>query len=98
MALGNLARRPGRTTLTMIGVIVGTGALVLMISLGVGLERGMRSLIAGEGGLRRMLVTKPVATSGQKTRPRPLTFSGPGIPGQLMTAKDVEALRAIEGV
>lgn len=98
MALGNLARRPGRTILTMIGVIVGTGALVLMISLGVGLERGMRSLLAGEGGLRRILVTKPLVSSTQKSRPRPMTFSGPGIPGALMTSKDVEALRAIEGV
>jgi len=98
MALSNLARRPGRTVLTMVGVFVGTGALVLMISLGVGLERGFRSLLAGEGGLRRMMVTKPMPTSGQKPRPRPMLFSGPGIPGALMTAKDAEELRAIEGV
>lgn len=98
MASGNLARRPARTILTMVGVVVGTGALVLMISLGVGLERGMRSLIAGEGGLRRILVTKPVANAGQRTRPRPMTLSGPGIPGALMTSQDVETLRAIEGV
>lgn len=82
----------------MVGVVVGTGALVLMISLGVGLERGMRSLLAGEGGLRRMLVTKPVPNTGQKQRPRPTMFSGPGIPGALMSSKDMEALRAVEGV
>ena len=98
MALANLARRPGRTFLTTIGVVVGTGALVLMVSLGVGLERGFRSLLAGEGGLRRMMVTKPMATSAQKQRPRPMLFSGPGIPGALMTAKDAEELRTIEGV
>ena len=98
MARSNLARRPGRTVLTMVGVVVGTGALVLMISLGVGLERGFRSLLAGEGGLRRMLVTKPLANAGAKQRPRPTMFSGPGIPGALMTSKDVEELRAVEGV
>ena len=98
MALGNLARRPGRTILTTIGVVVGTGALVLMISLGVGLERGFRSLLAGEGGLRRMMVTKPLPNTGQKSRPRPTMISGPGIPGALMTSKDAEELRAIEGV
>lgn len=95
MALSNLGRRPGRTVLTMVGVIVGTGALVLMISLGVGLERGMRALFSGEGGLRRMIVTKPVPNAG---RPRPMMISGPGIPGALITNKDVEVLRAIEGV
>jgi putative ABC transport system permease protein len=98
MALANLARRPGRTILTMIGVFVGTAALVLMISLGIGLEHGMRSLLGGEWGLRRILVTKPVQNSGQKSRPRPMMFSGPGIPGVLMNSKDVEALKAIEGV
>jgi putative ABC transport system permease protein len=78
--------------------VVGTGALVLMISLGVGLERGMRALLSGEGGLRRILITKPVANSGGKQRPRPMMFAGPGIPGALMTTKDVEELRKLEGV
>jgi len=98
MALSNLGRRPGRTILTTIGVVVGTAALVLMVSLGVGLQRGTQALFSGEGGLRRILVTKPIPNSGQKQRPRPMMFSGPGIPGALMTSKDVEDLRAIEGV
>jgi putative ABC transport system permease protein len=98
MALANLARRPGRTILTTVGVIVGSGALVLMISLGVGLERGMRNLLTGESGLRRIMVTKPLPQTGDKSRPRPMMISGPGIPGQLMNSKDVEALRVIEGV
>lgn len=98
MALENLGRRPGRTLLTTVGVIVGTGALVLMISLGVGLQRGTQALFSGEGGLRRILVTKPLPNSGPKKRAHPFGFSGPGIPGALMTAKDVEDLRAIQGV
>jgi putative ABC transport system permease protein len=100
MAFENLGRRPGRTLLTTVGVIVGTGALVLMVSLGVGLQRGTQALFSGEGGLRRILVTKPLPNSGQKQRGRPFPFaiSGPGIPGALMNSKDVEDLRAIEGV
>ena len=98
MALENLGRRPGRTLLTTVGVIVGTGALVLMVSLGVGLQRGTQALFSGEGGLRRILVTKPLPNAGLKKRANPFAISGPGIPGALMNAKDVEDLRAIPGV
>lgn len=98
MALENLGRRPGRTILTTVGVIVGTGALVLMVSLGVGLQRGTQALFAGEGSIRRIYVTKSAPNSGQKQRNRPFMFTGPGIPGALLTTKDVAALRAIEGV
>ena len=98
MAFANLARRPGRTILTTVGVVVGTGALGLMVSLGVGLQRGTQALFSGEGGLRRIFVTKPFPNTGQKQRVRPFTFSGPGIPGALLTGKDIEELRAIEGV
>ena len=98
MALANLARRPGRTILTTVGVIVGTGALVLMVSLGVGLQRGTQALFSGEGGLRRLIVTRPLPNSGDKQRPRPFMISGPGIPGALLTEKDINDVRAIEGV
>ena len=98
MALANLARRPGRTVLTTVGVVVGTGALVLMVSLGVGLQRGTQALFSGEGGLRRIYVTKPFPDAGVKQRTRPFAMSGPGVPGALLTAKDIEDLRAIEGV
>jgi len=98
MAFENLGRRPGRTLLTTVGVIVGTAALVLMVSLGVGLQRGTQEIFATEGSLRRIHVTRPVQSSGQKNRGRPFSFMGPGIPGALLSAKDVAALRAIEGV
>jgi putative ABC transport system permease protein len=98
MALSNLTRRPGRTILTMVGVVVGTGALVLMVSLGVGLQRGTLALFSGEGGLRRIVVTRPLPNAGPKQRPRPMAMSGPGVPGALITPKHVEELRGIEGV
>jgi putative ABC transport system permease protein len=37
-AFGNLLRQKLRTALTVVGVIVGTGAIVLMVSLGIGLQ------------------------------------------------------------
>lgn len=98
MALANLARRPGRTILTTIGVVVGTGALVLMVSLGVGLQRGTQALFAAEGGLRKIYVTKPAPSGDQKQRNRPFSISGPGIPGALLKAEDISELRRAEGV
>jgi putative ABC transport system permease protein len=98
MARSNLGRRPGRSLLTMVGVVVGTGALVLMVSLGVGLQRGIESLFGGDGGLRRMIVTRPLPKSEGKQRSRPMAFGGAGIPGMLLSTKDIETLRKIEGV
>ena len=37
LIIGNLARRKGRVALTAVGVIIGTTAVVLLVSLGVGL-------------------------------------------------------------
>jgi len=98
MAFENLGRRPGRTLLTTVGVIVGTAALVLMVSLGVGLQRGTQEIFGTEGSLRRIHVTRPVPTSGAKNRNRPFSFMGPGFPGALLNSKDVATLQSIEGV
>jgi hypothetical protein len=98
MTRANLVRRPGRSLLTMVGVVVGTGALVLMVSLGVGLQRGTAALFGGDSGLRRMIVTRPLAKPGAKQRPRPMSFGGAGIPGMLLTTKDIDTLKRIEGV
>ena len=39
MCFGNLFRRKMRTMLTVIGVVVGTCAIVVMISLGLGMNQ-----------------------------------------------------------
>ena len=38
MSLGNLKRRKLRTFLTVLGVIIGTASIVVMISLGLGMQ------------------------------------------------------------
>ena len=45
MSLNNLKRRKLRTILTVLGVVVGTAAIVVMISLGVGMKELNRELI-----------------------------------------------------
>lgn len=52
----NLARRKGRVALTAIGVIIGTAAVVLLVSLGVGLQQNAEAQLGGIGDLTRITV------------------------------------------
>ena len=51
MAAKNLMRRKGRTFLTMLGVLIGTTSIVVMVSLGLGLNRSTMQNIEENGGL-----------------------------------------------
>ena len=51
MCLGNLFRRKMRTLLTVIGVVVGTCAIVVMISIGVGMNESQEAMLAQMGDL-----------------------------------------------
>lgn len=66
LVVSNLRRMKLRLALTALGVVIGTSAIVLMVSLGVGLQR---SVIASLGDLGA--ATHITVMSG---------FSGPGVP------------------
>ena len=51
MCLQNLFRRKVRTLLTITGVIIGTCAIVVMISLGVGMQASQDAMLAQMGDL-----------------------------------------------
>lgn len=51
MCLRNLARRKVRTLLTVIGVVVGTCAIVVMISIGIGMKASQDAMLAEMGDL-----------------------------------------------
>ena len=42
LCFGNLLRRRTRTILSVIGVVIGTMAIVVMLSLGLGLSQGFQ--------------------------------------------------------
>ena len=46
MSVNNLRRRKLRTVLTVLGVIIGTASIVVMVSLGIGLDRMFMEQIA----------------------------------------------------
>ncbi len=51
MALGNLFKRKVRTLLTVSGVIIGTCAIVVMVSFGIGIKQSMETMMQNMGDL-----------------------------------------------
>ena len=57
MSSSNLRRRKLRTFLTVLGVVIGTASIVVMISLGLGLQQAMYQEIEQYGGLTTINVS-----------------------------------------
>lgn len=64
MSLGNLRRRKLRTFLTVLGVIIGTASIVVMISLGLGLQQSMYDELEQSGGLTMLTVSGQMVGNG----------------------------------
>ena len=56
MAYKNLMRRKARTFLTVLGVLIGTTAIVVMISLGIGQSESYKQMIQQWGSLNQVEV------------------------------------------
>ncbi len=96
MALANLARRKGRTALTAAGVVIGVASLVLMVSLGLGLQRQVAQLFETDESLRTLTVRRVKGDPGKK-KAVPFGF---GLDAQMlpMSDKDLDEIRALPGV
>ena len=58
MSAGSLWKRKVRTVLTVLGVVIGTASIVVMVSLGLGLNRAAMQDIEKNGGLTSITVTE----------------------------------------
>ena len=56
MSSSNLKRRKLRTFLTVLGVVIGTASIVVMVSLGLGMQEAMYKQIEEYGGLTTITV------------------------------------------
>ena len=97
MAGSNLLRRKGRTALTAAGVVVGVAALVLMVSLGLGLRRQILRLFQTDDALRTLSVTRVKADGGKS---KPVRFNLFQLGGQIVpiAEKDLAEIQEIPGV
>jgi putative ABC transport system permease protein len=71
LVFDNLGRRKGRVALTAIGVVIGTSAVVVLVSLGIGLQENANSQLYGIGDLSQIQVS-PGYSEG------PGVVNGPG--------------------
>lgn len=58
MGLKNLSRRKARTALTIIGVVIGTISIVIMISIGIGMNTSFRTQVMELGSLTTVTIQK----------------------------------------
>lgn len=61
MGLKNLSRRKARTALTIIGVVIGTLSIVIMISIGIGMNTSFRTQVMELGSLTTVTIQKNAA-------------------------------------
>ena len=98
----NLARRKTRVALTAIGVVIGTAAVVVLVSLGIGLQRNATEQL---GGISDLTLIQVYPQYGEEF------YGGGGGPGysvsvmkegpaqtSLITPQTLEDLAALDGV
>ena len=56
LIFGNLSRRKARVALTAIGVVIGTAAVVILVSLAIGLQKNANEQLYGIGDLTQIQV------------------------------------------
>ena len=56
LVINNLSRRKARVALTAIGVVIGTGAVVILVSLAIGLQMNANEQLYGIGDLSQISV------------------------------------------
>src|SRR5512139_4100433 len=98
LIIDNLGRRKTRVALTAIGVIIGTAAVVVLVSLAIGLQKNATQQLYGIGDLTQIQV---YPNYGEAV---PVSYSsggaGKGIPTiqTLITNDTIAELAAIPGV
>jgi putative ABC transport system permease protein len=103
LIFGNLNRRKGRVALTAVGVVIGTAAVVILVSLAIGLQKNANEQLYGIGDLTQIQVSPAysegmaVYVGGGGGGSSVSSGGGPQSP-KLLTNRALEVLRAIPGV
>jgi putative ABC transport system permease protein len=105
LILGNLSRRKARVALTAIGVVIGTAAVVILVSLAFGLQKNANEQLYGIGDLTQIQVMPAYEMEGGgggggggvaiQVGGKP---GGQPQPAHLLTNSALDELRAIPGV
>jgi putative ABC transport system permease protein len=103
LILGNLSRRKARVALTAIGVVIGTAAVVILVSLAIGLQRNANEQLYGIGDLTQIQVSPAYEMMEGGMVVQMVGPGGGGVPGEpkparLLTNSALDEIRAIPGV
>jgi len=90
LVIDNLNRRKNRVALTAIGVVIGTAAIVVLVSLAIGMQRAANSQLIGIGDLTQIQVSP-----GFSEVPIP-NSSGISQPITDQTAADFQAIPGVQ--
>lgn len=97
LTLGNLGRRKGRVALTAVGVIIGSAAVLVLVSLGMGLQQNATQQLGGIGDLTLVMVYPGYYEMGYDPgMPQP-GGPNPNAPPKL-TDETVEQFKELDGV
>ncbi|MBN1248164.1 MAG: ABC transporter permease [Anaerolineae bacterium] len=64
LVIANLKRMKGRVIMTALGVVIGTASVMVLVSLGAGLQRQATESFGGGGSLNDLVVTAPQGREG----------------------------------
>src|SRR5512139_972543 len=80
LVIENLMRRKARVALTAIGVVIGTAAVVILVSLAIGLQVNATQQLGGIGDLTQIQVSPgyPMMEGGGGGGPMMVKPAGPG--------------------
>ncbi|HWQ83196.1 MAG TPA: ABC transporter permease [Anaerolineales bacterium] len=98
LIIDNLGRRKGRVALTAIGVIIGTAAVVVLVSLAIGLQKNANEQLTGIGDLTQIQVYPGYKEQGPGMM---MVAVGPGQPDPnvtLITDDTLAQITAMAGV
>jgi ABC-type antimicrobial peptide transport system permease subunit len=105
LILGNLSRRKARVALTAIGVVIGTAAVVILVSLAIGLQKNANEQLYGIGDLTQIQVMPaydmPQGGGGGGVAVQVgggLGKEGQPQPARLLTNSALDEFRAMSGV
>jgi putative ABC transport system permease protein len=93
IALRALAANKLRATLTMLGIIIGVGAVIALMSLGQGVQASVEAQIQGVGA--NLLIVTSGTFGGEQTKIQPLTYREAQALSDPLVAPDVLAVAPV---
>ena len=92
-ALQSLARNKTRTLLTILGIVIGVGSVIILMAIGEGLKKNVSGQFEALGS--NIIIVLPVNLFNEEGRPQP-QFGAPPVGGKAFTDKEVRDIKRLD--